>query len=265
MRIPELQTPIRDVVPHIFKRPLLSVGSSDSLLQVGTFLAVGPQIYVDGLVVIDNSELTGIIGGGHIAHHILEHEHDWPRSTAANIMNREPPMVEPTDSLDVALNIFLKTRFAFVPVVSGGKVITSLSIRDVIRAVGRKLSMQASPLASKLISVDPTVTLKEALGLMLERGIRNLAVTKAQEPVRLATDRKILEFLLSYDGRRAVTGSGLGSFSLNQLDLLFPKYLNDDTARAAAEYLSDIGTPCLLLGDSRILTPWDIVIKGILA
>lgn len=266
MRIPELQTPIRDVVPHIFKRPVLSVQPSDSLLQVGTFLAIGPQIYVDGLVVIDDTKLVGSIGGAHIIRHILDHEHDWFRSTASNIMSMNPPVADASDSLDTALGIFSKTRFGFVPVVSEGKVVTSLSLRDVLRAIGHKLSMQVLPLASQLVSADHTVGMKEALELMLERGIRNLALTAAQEPIKLANDRKILEFLLSHDGRTASTGpDGLVSIRVNQLDLLAPKYLEGDpAARAAAEHLSDIGTPCLLFKDNRILTPWDIIIKGIL-
>ena len=48
-----LNKPIKEAVPHIFKRPLLSVGPSDSLLHAGTFLALWSQIYIDGLVVLD--------------------------------------------------------------------------------------------------------------------------------------------------------------------------------------------------------------------
>jgi hypothetical protein len=56
MQLTELERPITDIVPHIFKRPVLSVSPTDSLFQVGTFLAIGPQIYVDGLVVVDGQK-----------------------------------------------------------------------------------------------------------------------------------------------------------------------------------------------------------------
>ena len=74
MQLTELEKPISDIVPHILKRPLLSVSPADSLLQVGTFLAIGPQIYVDGLVVLDGQKPVGRIGGEHIIQYILGHQ-----------------------------------------------------------------------------------------------------------------------------------------------------------------------------------------------
>ena len=68
MQLTELERPISDIVPHIFKRPVLSVRQADSLLQVGTFLAIGPQIYVDGLVVLDGQKP---VGDRRPAHHTI--------------------------------------------------------------------------------------------------------------------------------------------------------------------------------------------------
>lgn len=126
MQHSELETPIRDIVPHIFKRPVLSVSPKDSLLQVGTFLAVGPQIYVDGLVVLDGQKPVGRIGGQHIVQYILQHPEGWFQSTASQIMSQAPSAVEASDHLSVALDIFKKTRFAFVPVTIDGRIATSL-------------------------------------------------------------------------------------------------------------------------------------------
>ena len=36
-----------------FRRPFLFVEPNSRLLKTATFLAIGPQIYVDGLIVID--------------------------------------------------------------------------------------------------------------------------------------------------------------------------------------------------------------------
>src|SRR5215207_5748165 len=86
MQLTELERPISDVVPHIFKRPVLSVSQADSLLQVGTFLAIGPQIYVDGLVVLDGQKPVGRIGGQHIIQYILQqqqHQNGWWFQSAA--------------------------------------------------------------------------------------------------------------------------------------------------------------------------------------
>jgi predicted transcriptional regulator len=263
MQLLELETPISDIVPHIFKRPILSVSPKDSLLQAGTFLAIGPQIYVDGLMVLDGQKPVGRIGGQHIIQYILQHQNGWFQSTASQIMSQAPSSVEASDHLSVALDIFKKTRFAFVPVTIDGRVATSLSMRDVLRIAVGKLVMPVGDLSSKLVSVRYNTSIEKALELMLEKGIRNLAVKSESNPVRIVNDRKVLEFLLSYEGRRVIAGPmGLDAVSVDFLDLPAPKYVKQGTsAGIAAELLSDVNTPCLLCEDS-ILTPWDIVMKG---
>ena len=44
---------IKDAAPHIFRRPFLFVESNTQMLQIATFFVIGPQIYVDGIIVID--------------------------------------------------------------------------------------------------------------------------------------------------------------------------------------------------------------------
>ncbi len=263
MQHSELETPIRDIVPHIFKRPVLSVSPKDSLLQVGTFLAVGPQIYVDGLVVLDGQKPVGRIGGQHIVQYILQHQGGWFQSTVSQIMSQAPSAVEASDHLSVALDIFKKTRFAFVPVTIDGRIATSLSIRDILRISAGKLVMPVGELSSKLVSVKYSMSIEKAIELMLEKGIRNLAVRSESNPLHIVNDRKMLEFLLSYEGRRVIAGPmGLDAVSVDFLDLPAPKYVKQGTsASVAAELLSDVTTPCLLCNDA-IVTPWDIVMKG---
>jgi len=141
---------------------------------------------------------------------------------------------------------------------------TTLSLRDILRAVDFKVDLPAEKLASQLVSVDHMTTLRSALELMLTGSIRNLAVTNGQESLRLLNDRKILEFLLSHEGRLTTAEpNGLDSVRVNQLDLLNPRYLKKEaSARIAAGYLSEISTPCLLFEENKIITPWDIVMKG---
>lgn len=264
MQLSELEKPISDIVPHIFKRPVLSVSSKDSLLQAGTFLAIGPQIYVDGLVVLDGQKLVGRIGGQHIIQYILQHQKGWFQSTASQIMSQAPSAVEASEPLSVALDIFRKTRFAFVPVTIDGRVATSLSMRDVLRIAAGKLVMPVGGLTSKLISVKYNMSIEKALELMLEKGIRNLGVRSGGETIHIINDRKILEFLLSYEGRRLIASPlGLDAVSVDFLDLPIPKYVKENmSAGVAAELLTDVNTSCLLC-DESIATPWDIIIKGL--
>ncbi len=62
---------IKDAAPHIFQRPILFVDSSTQMLQVATFLAIGPEIYVDGLLVIDDKVQRGKPIGRISSRHII--------------------------------------------------------------------------------------------------------------------------------------------------------------------------------------------------
>ncbi|HEX2013983.1 MAG TPA: CBS domain-containing protein [Nitrososphaera sp.] len=263
MQLTELGRPISDVVPHIFKRPVLSVSQADRLLQAGTFLAIGPQIYVDGLVVLDGQKLVGRIGGQHLIQYILQHRDGWFEATASQIMIHSPA-IEASDPLAAALDIFSRTRFAFVPITINGRVTTSLSMRDVLRFVAGKINTPVGELSSPLVSVKGSTSIEKCLDLMLEKGIRNLAVRHENNDTRIINDRKILEFLLSYEGRRVIASPmGLDAVSVDLLDMPTPKHVKRSmSAGIAAECLSDVNTPCLLCNDS-IVTPWDIVMKGL--
>jgi CBS domain-containing protein len=267
MQLTELERPIFDVVPHIFNRPLLSASPSDPLLQVGTFLAIGPQIYVDGVVVLDKHRVVGTIGGRNIIEHILYHPKGWPQGTASMIMSRFEDTVQADHPLSVALDIFNKTGFAFVPITMKQNVVTSLSIRDVLRVVvAAKLDTPIDELSSPLVTIESTASIGDALEVMLEQGIRNLIV-KDSGNTGLLNDRKILEYLLSYGGREMMSSRGLdGLFEvpINILEMAVAKSVNRDTpAGLAAELLLNLDTPCLLLANGSIVTPWDVVMKGL--
>jgi hypothetical protein len=53
-RISDIQ--IKNAAPHIFRRPFLFVEPNTRMLEIATFLAIGPQIYVDGLIVVSDND-----------------------------------------------------------------------------------------------------------------------------------------------------------------------------------------------------------------
>jgi len=229
-------------------------------------MALGPQIYVDGLVVLEAQKPVGRIGGQHIIRYILQHQDGWFQSFGSQIMSRSPAVVEASEPLSAALDIFSKTRFAFVPITVDDKVATSLSIRDILRVLTGELVMPVGELSSNLVSVKYKISIQKALELMLEGGIRNLNVKNDNnDNMGMITDRKIMECLLSYEGRGIMAGPmGLDAVSVDILDRTTPKFVKQGIpACMATEFLSDINTPCLLLPNDRIVTPWDIVMKGL--
>ena len=72
------------------------------------------------------------------------------------------------------------------------------------------------------------------------------------KPLRIINDRKILEFLLSHDGRNIVHANGIDGLAeidiINHLDILSIKKIKCDTTTSkGAELLMDIRNPCLIM------------------
>lgn len=93
--------------------------------------------------------------------------------------------------------------------------------------------------------------------------------------LRILNDIKILEFLLSHNGRNIMHSNSIDGLAdidiINHLDILSIKKVNYDTTTSkAAEFLMDIRNPCLILegkeygDDYSIVTPWDIVMKTVI-
>jgi predicted transcriptional regulator len=148
---------IKDAAPHIFTRPFLFVEPNTRMLQIATFLAIGPQIYVDGLVVVSDNDKgqrtrpVGRIGTKHIISNLLDSDYpDWLEKQASQIMDSTVGALEMDSTLRSALEVFDMTRFAFAPIVanrdnerngeigSSSLVVTAaLAIRDILPLIAK--------------------------------------------------------------------------------------------------------------------------------
>lgn len=252
---------IRAAAPQIFRRPLLYVGPGDAMVHAATFLAIGPQIYADGLVVLDAGRLVGRIGGMYLAEHILEKKERWLDARAGDVAESLEKPLDADSPLKDALSIFSETKFAFMPVAVGGKVVASLSIRDLLGVADK--TRKASQLASSLTAVEENMGVAEALRFMVDRGVRNLVTMRPDGP-HFINDRRLLEFLLGHEARQLVHERGFSALDgvpLSHIGFCKGKVMNpEESTSAAADMLSDVGTPCVFVG-YKILTPWDLVMK----
>jgi predicted transcriptional regulator len=252
-------------MPQIFKRPLLHVDQSDRLMTVATFLALGPQIYVNGLVVLGTDRLVGVIGGRHIIEYILYHRKDFLEATASDIMSRAVFPLEADRPVNDALGVFEKTGFAFVPITLRQKVVTALSVRDML-CLAAKLETPVHELSSHAITAGAGASIGSTLELMLEQSVRNIVIRKNGRNA-IINDRKILEYLVSHAGREAIISGGMEGLFQTDIEILEPldasQVRDDMPANEAAGRLRDINTPCLLLNNGSVVTPWDIVMKGL--
>jgi predicted transcriptional regulator len=300
-----LGIPIKDAAAHIFRRPYLFVNSTVRMLQIATFLAIGPQIYVDGLVVFNESKkLIGRISSKHIIFNILRTGYpDWLEITAEQIMDDFAGTVDMNSPLNKALEVFDKTRFAFVGITAkdddsgNGRsseaaevVVASLSIRDILPLIAKaNIDRPIKDLCSQLISVDKNTSIRNAIDFMMKQGIRNIGIKEDADNddsssnsnnntktklLRIINDRKILEFLVSHNGRKIMQANGVTGLAdvdiINHLNMISAKKVRYDTTTSeAAELLMDIRNPCLISEeddekkDNSIVTPWDIVMKTV--
>jgi len=304
--------PITDAAAHIFRRPCLFVDPTAQMLQIATFLAIGPQIYADGLVVTEGKKKPiGRIDSKHIISNIIDIGYpECLELTALQIMDDFTGSIDKNSSLSKVLEVFNKTKFAFVPITANDsddkigstrdstateeeeeELVASISVRDILPIIAKmNIDRPIKDLSSQLISVDKKSSIRNAIDLMIKQSIRNIGIRWGNEDgsktnkhnndnrktklIRIINDRKILEFLLSHNGRNILHANGIDGLAeidiINHLDILSIKKVKCDTTTSkAAELLMDIRNPCLILegkeysDDYGIVTPWDIVMKTV--
>lgn len=261
---------IEQVLSHVFRRPYLSVLPETSFIELGTFLATGYQIYVDGLIVAVDKRLVGRLSGKHVLDHILRMNYqEWSRVKASEMMEDSTSSIEMDSTLNSLFQLFEETRFALAPITKKGVLVGSIGIRDLLPLiVDLNLDTPAKTIGSPIVSLSREGTLKNAIELMLKKNIRNLVVpSSTNDNYYILTDRKILEFIFSYKGRKIIgQGDGDGASALNRvgldsLDMMSVVSIpNETTISKVAAMLEDINTPGLVF-KNNIVTPWDVVMK----
>jgi CBS domain-containing protein len=299
---------VKEVFNDSAKRPFLFVYPDTKLLEITTFLAIGPEIYVDGVVVVTEESRNGkkiqtpvgMIGGRNVLRYMLESKFD-PKEDFFRTVTASQIMVETTQSdlaeleslLSKVIDIFGRTKFAIVPVMSSIKennamepaIIGTLTIRDFLPLiVDKKIHYNhggneriINQISSPIVSVSRDTSIKDAISIMVNKGIRNIGIRnfdqkhgneyerkgnakKSSKIACIVNDRKIMEFLLSHN-RRAKSNPIFSSVS--DLDTLqIPATRSDITIIEAAQYLMDIKNQFLVLeGNECIVTPWDLFMK----
>jgi CBS domain-containing protein len=301
---------VKEVFNDSAKRPFLFVYPDTKLLEVTTFLAIGPEIYVDGVVVVTEGSRNGkkihmpvgMIGGKNVLRSMLDNSFDWKEDffgdvTASQIMveTTQGDWVELESPLNKVVDVFGRTRFAFVPVVSTIKehdnnkpaIIGTLTIRDFLPLiVNKKIQFNhhenkgtINQISSPIVSVSGDCTIKDAIGIMVNKGIRNIGILNCQSYDNehkekgnleekgskipcIVNDRKIMEFLLSHN-RRATSNPIFSTVS--DLDTIQTRATKSDISiMEAAQCLMDIKNQFLVLeGNEYIVTPWDLIMKTV--
>jgi hypothetical protein len=181
-------------------------------------------------------------------------------------METSEASVEAADPISKVLTVFGQTKFAFAPVMINGKVVTSITVRDLLHLiVDSKISEPCNSISSPLVKCPSETDLQSAIDLMFQENVRNIIVEDLARKF-VITDRKILEFLLAPAVKHEIqAGKRLDKYSVHSLDLESsspPIRHYDLNIREGARLLTSLENPFLLFEDS-ILTPWDVIMKTI--
>jgi hypothetical protein len=137
-----LDSSVSNLFPDVFEHPILFVYSDTKLVELTSYLAIGPQIYADGLLVMEQPgnrkqhnfqgesgiarrRVIGQLGSKHIISHIIRtdpfsYRDSLYTTTALDIMDSvsDNEIIEPSSPIRRVIGTFKEKRFAFVPVES---------------------------------------------------------------------------------------------------------------------------------------------------
>jgi CBS domain-containing protein len=118
---------------------IISVNSQD---KVVTALQLMRDHRVRAILVLDDTNLVGIVTQGDCAIKVLLPGKDANTTTVSDVMTPNPVRVKAEDPLDGCMALMAARNFRHLPVVENGKVIGVISIGDVVKDSIRNMGDQ---------------------------------------------------------------------------------------------------------------------------
>lgn len=195
-------------------------------------------------IVTDQNIIQGAVIGG------------WGNTKVEQIMTKKPYTIEEDESAGAVLSLLRQKGISHAPVVSEGKIVGMISIRDLIdnillpkqsQTVGDVagesapvLNIPAKGIMTKpVITILPETTIKDAEKQMQKFDISSLVVVKDGRPVGILTKRDFLEPLAAMEEpSRAITVQ----FSVNHVEInqIQRGFIRDDIESFANRYKNTI-------------------------
>ena len=121
---------MNETVATIMVSDVISVTPNDSLQKV-------KEIFINNRIhhvrVIDeNGKLVGILTTYDLFKLNVDHK-DYPTTKVANVMTKILAVIEPTDKIGTAAEVFMEHLFHALPVVENGKLVGLVTSFDVLR------------------------------------------------------------------------------------------------------------------------------------
>ncbi len=121
---------MNETVASIMVREVVTVSPNDSLQKVKELLINKRIHHVP--VVQDDGKLVGIVTTYDLFKLNVDHR-DYPTTKVANVMTKILAVLEPTDKVGTAAEVFMEHLFHALPVVENGKLIGIVTSFDILR------------------------------------------------------------------------------------------------------------------------------------
>jgi CBS domain-containing protein len=140
----------RKIVPDVIKSPqdLATVTPEATVAEVCELMA---KRRIGAILVLEKGVLAGIFTERDALTRVLAKGIDAVATPVGKVMTRNPDTIQPTESVQIALDLMAERGYRHLPVIEDGKLYGIISIRDLYRSVKNQMEEDILLLAEMLI------------------------------------------------------------------------------------------------------------------
>jgi len=140
----------RKIVPDVITAPqdLATVSPKVTVAEVSALMATRR---IGAILVVEKGKLAGIFTERDALVRVIAKGVDPKTTTVAEVMTRNPDTIQPTESVQTALDLMAERGYRHLPVIDDGKLYGIISIRDLYRSVKAQMEEDILLLAEMLI------------------------------------------------------------------------------------------------------------------
>lgn len=117
-------------VSDVRRRPFVAVTSDAKLADVVSQIR---EVNRGAVVVVDDAKVVGIFTARDLMLRVNHAGDGWKQTPVREVMTESPVTIRPDQSIEDAMNYMVAGNYRHLPVLDGDKVVSVLSIRDVLK------------------------------------------------------------------------------------------------------------------------------------
>lgn len=140
----------RKIVPDVIKAPqdLATVTPKVTVAEVSQLMATRR---IGAILVLEKRKLAGIFTERDALVRVIAKGVDPKTTAVGEVMTRNPDTIQPTESVQTALDLMAERGYRHLPVIDDGQLYGIISIRDLYRSVKNQMEEDILLLAEMLI------------------------------------------------------------------------------------------------------------------